>query len=200
MKNLSCKISSLFTKLSVILLTVMIGMAAFPANGAEAAEPKINVKAKTLFVGGSSVRPEYKATYTLKLKNKPKKYSVSWKSADESIATVKWMKSGKAELTAVGAGKTVVTAYLHDKVNGKDYELKVNVTIKRNCADLVINPNHLEDMNVGDFTVIEAKMLDADGNEAVHGKDVTDFIKWYSENPEIVEIDSYGRIDRKSVV
>lgn len=198
MKKIFEKISEKSFRLEAVILATIIFILMMMPGTARAAEPKVNVKAKVLFVGGSSVRPEYGESYILKLKNKPKKYSVSWKSDDEGIATVKWMKSGKAELKAVGVGKTVVTASLHDKVTGKDYSLKVNVTIKKNCADVSLTPAVIEEMNVGDSVDLKGMMVDAEGREVVRGEDVTDFIKWYSENPEIVSVDSYGRITAMS--
>lgn len=180
-------------KLLIMALAVICAVGiAFPASTKAAGELKLNSKYKTIFVNGSKVRPEYTDSYILKLKNKPKKYSVKWTSEDESIATVEWMKSGKATVKAVGIGITNVTAQVHDKVTGQDYTLSCRITVKKNCTQVAIVPEVLGDINVGESIQLDGKMFDENGKIVTNGVEVTDSLKWISDNPEVATVDENG--------
>ena len=178
--------------IAVCLSIVFIGM--FANVESEAAALKLNTLRKTIFVNGSSVRPEYTDTYILKLKNKPKRYSVSWKSADESVATVEWMKSGKATVKAVGIGKCVISAYVHDKISGIDYILQSEITVKKNCSSVSIVPSSLADINVGEKVRLEGLMYDENNIQVTHDVEVTDFTKWVSDDPSVATVDEFGNV------
>ncbi len=92
-----------------VLLVAILTMSGFITN-ASAATIKLNKSKKTIYVGD---------TLKLKLKNAPSVAKITWKSSDESIATVN--DSGK--VTAVKKGKTTITA----TYKKKDYKCKVTV-------------------------------------------------------------------------
>ena len=61
----------------IVIATVLSVVGIAPDQAEAAANPKINVSSKIIYVGGSSVRPSYGDTYTYYIKNRPKKYSVT---------------------------------------------------------------------------------------------------------------------------
>lgn len=100
--------------MALLLMAVMVaGMLVVPGGNAQAAKKKkvqLNKKTVTLEVGKK---------VTLKLKNAPKKKTITWSSNEKKIASV----SKRGVVTAKKVGKANITA----KVNGKKYVCKVTV-------------------------------------------------------------------------
>lgn len=96
-------------------------------------------------------------------------YSIEWSSADSAIATVE-----NGEVTAVGAGITIITA----KVG--DIEATCEVTVSVSLQSLALNQESIS-LAKGDFTKVSVKLLPEDVTE-----DVT--LTWSSSDENIVTV------------
>lgn len=179
---------------AVILALVMLVSAIGPVKVSAAELPKLNVASKTLYVGGSTVKSSLKQTYTLKLKNKPAKYAIAWKSSDEDIVKVTKLKAGKATIEAVDIGKATVTATVKDKVNNKWYSFDVIVTVKKNCAAVAVSPSSVARLEIGDTIQLTGTMYNANATKAVKGVDVTDYMHWVSDDKSVATVDDNGLV------
>lgn len=168
---------------------------------AEAADCKMNVSSRTIYVGGSKVMSKSstysKGTYTLKLKNKAKRYSVSWSSSDESVATIEKLSYGKCKVTAVAPGTATITADYLDKVTKTMRSITAKITVKANCAAVDIVPASVSELEIGDTTQLKGVMYNAAGGEVTHGVDVTDTVCWESSNPNVATVSSTGLVTAK---
>lgn len=183
--------------LAVVMMLVLIAgtVSTLPAKAATA-EPKLNYSSKTVYVDGSKVRKAFaKGSFTLKVKNKPAKYSVTWSSDDESVAKVDKLKSGKATVTAVKPGTATVTARVVNSKTKEVYKLKCKVTVKKNAAAVSITPASVDKMVVDDSLDLTATMYNKNATVAEAGKDVTDYVLWKSSNPDVATVTTDGTVD-----
>lgn len=185
----------LIKRVGSILLALVLIASSFGTFEAEAAaaKPKINVQSKTIFVDGSSVRPAYGSTYIYHIKNRPKKYSVTWSSEDESIAKVEKLAYSKAQVTAVAAGTTTITADFIDKVTSTKYTLTTKIIVKKNAAALAVTPATIPELDKGDTTQLTATMYNKDASVCEKGE-VTDTVKWMSDNEKVATVSSTGLV------
>ncbi len=184
--------------LSVMFAIVLCVGLLTPLNRAQAAAaPKLNKASRTLFVGGSKVAAStYKGTYTLKIKNKTKKYSAQWSSSDTTVAKVTKLKAGRAKVTAVSAGKATITCKFTDKVTGKSYTLTSKFTIKNNASKVAIGKNGLPDTwNVGTKIKLSSLMYDENNKASKRGETVTDYINWVSSDTKVATVTKDGTIE-----
>ncbi|MCR5520282.1 MAG: Ig-like domain-containing protein [Lachnospiraceae bacterium] len=185
-------------KKTIAIITVIataIAVIGFMPGKAEAAtgKPKINVSSKVIYVGGSSVRPAYGETYTYHIKNRPKKYSVTWSSSDENVAKIEKLEYSKAKVTAVSAGKATITADFIDKVSSTKYTLTTIVTVKKNAAAITISPATIPVLEKGQTYPLTAKLYNKDASEAAAGE-ITDTIRWISSDTDVATVDNSGQI------
>ncbi len=184
--------------LSVIFAIILCVGLLTPLNRAQAAAaPKLNKASRTLFVGGSKVAAStYKGTYTLKIKNKTKKYSAQWSSSDTTVAKVTKLKAGRAKVTAVSAGKATITCKFTDKVTGKSYTLTSKFTIRNNASKVAIGKNGLPDTwNVGTKIKLSSLMYDENNKASKRGETVTDYINWVSSDTKVATVTKDGTIE-----
>ncbi|MCR5830015.1 MAG: Ig-like domain-containing protein [Lachnospiraceae bacterium] len=174
----------------IALLISVIGFLPVQAQ-ATTAKPKINVSSKVIYVGGSSVRPAYGETYTFYIKNRPKKYSVTWSSSDEKVAKIEKLEYSKAKVTAVSAGKATITADFIDKVSSTKYTLTTVVTVKKNAAAISISPTVIPKLDKGETISLSATLYNKDASEAKAGE-ITDFIRWTSSNTSAATVTNAG--------
>ena len=178
-----------------VLMLVLSLIPAQNAGAAESAAPKLNVSARTVYVGGSTVRTgNYaKGTYVLKVKNKPKKYTCTWENENDDVISVTAEKYAKATVTALKPGTSKVTAKFTDKTTKKTSTLTCTITVKKNCSAVQISGIPDEPMVIGDTLALSATMYDAAAKEAVSGS-VTDIVKWKSSSKKTATVDQDGRI------
>ncbi len=176
----------------IAAVAFVIGFAPEKSEAASA-KPKINVSSKVIYVGGSSVRPSYGETYTFYIKNRPKKYSVTWSSSDESVAKIEKLKYSKAQVTAVAAGKATITADFIDKVTSTKYTLTTVVTVKKNAAAVSISPQTIPKIDKGETISLSATLYNKDASEAKTGE-ITDTVKWLSSDPNVATVNSSGLV------
>ena len=177
----------------IVIATVLSVVGIAPEQAEAAANPKINVSSKIIYVGGSSVRPSYGDTYTFYIKNRPKKYSVTWSSSDEKVAKIEKLQYSKAKVTAVSAGKATITADFIDKVTSTKYTLTTTVTVKKNAAAVSIAPATIPRLDKGETISLSATLYNKDASEAKSGE-VTDTVKWISSDPSIATVNSSGLV------
>lgn len=184
----------LIKKIGFAVLALILILSVFECMPVSAAaKPKINVQSKTIFVDGSSVRPKFKSTYTYYIKNRPKKYSVTWSSADESIAKVEKLAYSKAQVTAVGVGTTTITADFVDKVTSTKYSLTTKVTVKKNCAAVAVTPATIPELDKDDTIQLTATMYNKDAS-VCEKDEVTDVVQWTSDNTKVATVSSTGLV------
>ena len=113
-------------------------------------------------------------TITLRVKNDPENSSqvVTWKSDDESVATIKDNKDGSCIVTVKRLGKSVITASATDG-SGVTAKTTVNVTIT--AADIIIKGSH--SVRKGKSIQLTAQVEPA----SVANASVT----WTSSNPKV---------------
>lgn len=169
----------------------VIGIA--PEQAKAAAKPKINVSSKVIYVGGSSVRPAYGETYTFHIKNRPKKYSVTWSSSNEAVAKIEKLQYSKAKVTAVSAGKATITADFIDKVSSTKYTLTTTVTVKKNAAAVSVSPQTIPRLDKGQTISLSATLYNKDASEAKAGE-ITDTVKWTSSDPNVATVNASGLV------
>jgi len=104
--------------------------------------------------------------------------SITWSSADESIAVVD--KTGK--VTAVKGGRTKITA---KTVNGKTAVCSVTVRIPATKVTLDLNNQPEIEIEKGSSLSLSASLEPAD---------TTDGIKWTTSDSKIITVDSSGKI------
>ena len=188
----------LFKALAIVLMLVMTVSLAQPlASEAAAKKPKLNCTKKTIYVGGSSVYKKYgKGSITLKVKNRPSKYSVTWTTDDPEIASIETLGKYRAIVTAELPGTAVITAEVVDKSKTPNtkYTLTCKVTIKANCAAVDIDETGIEPIEVGKSVKLSATMYDKSGHELHSGYDVTDTIKWMSSDPKVADVTTNGLV------
>ena len=177
----------------IVIATVLSFLGIAPEQAEAAAKPKINVSSKIIYVGGSSVRPAYGDTYTFYIKNRPKKYSVTWSSSDEKVAKIEKLQYSKAKVTAVAAGKATITADFIDKVSSTKYTLTTTVTVKKNAAAVSISPATVPKLDKGETISLSATMYNKDASEAKSGE-VTDTVRWLSSDTSIATVNSSGLV------
>ena len=178
---------------AAVVAAVISAVGIAPEQAQAAAKPKINVSSKIIYVGGSSVRPSYGDTYTFYIKNRPKKYSVTWSSSDESVARIEKLNYSKAQVTAVSAGKATITADFIDKVSSTKYTLTTAVTVKKNAAAVSIAPQTIPRLDKGQTISLSATLYNKDASEAKAGE-ITDTVKWQSSDPSVATINSSGLV------
>ncbi len=175
-----------------IVATVVAVMGIMPEKAQAATQkPKINVSSKVIYVGGSSVRPAYGETYTFYIKNRPKKYSVTWSSSNESVARIEKLEYSKAKVTAVSAGKATITADFIDKVSSTKYTLTTEVTVKKNAAAIAITPAVIPQLDKGETISLSAKLYNKDASEAKDGE-ITDSVRWISSSTAVATVTNSG--------
>lgn len=178
------------TLMFVLMLALIIPAFAGTTEAQAASAPKFKVSKRTIYVGGSSVRSSYKSgKYTLKIANKPKKYSISdVKSSNEDAVTVKYLGSGKFELVAVGVGKSTISANIYDKKNEVLKSLTCTVTTKKNAAAITVTPAAPAELKPGETVSLKAVTYDIKGANG----DCTDYVKWKSSNEAVAKVSSSG--------
>lgn len=176
--------------LAVVFAFIMIAGLLSPLAEAKAAtSPKINYTSKTIFVGGSKVN-SYKGTVSLKITNRPAKWSITWSSSNENVATVKYgTKKYFGKVTAVAPGTATITAKVTDKKTKKTTELSCKVTVKKNASkvEIVGKDKIPESFDIGHgIEKLTARKYDEKGNEG--SKYVTDYIAWKSSNTSVAKV------------
>lgn len=127
MKNNTCK------RFVAAAMAAMLAVTAVPAPNVQAAAktPKLSVTKKNMTEGQS---------FTLKVKNKPAKATLTWKSSNKKVATV----TKKGVVKAVKKGKATVSVKV--KVKGKKTKtLKCVVTVKAKASQTVSTQKALND-------------------------------------------------------
>ena len=115
-------------KVSAVALSAVLAGSLLPVNtmrvSAATAAKKLTVKAstKTLYVGGPAKKKSVKLKVSVKPSGASKK--VSFQSSNEKVAKV----STKGKVTAVKAGKTVITVTSN---SNKKIKKKINITVKK---------------------------------------------------------------------
>jgi hypothetical protein len=139
--------------------TIVIAEAAVKA-------PSLKDKSITLYTGYD--------TYKVEIKNLSKSATVSYKSDRSKVATV--TKNGTIKPIAKGSANITVTV----KQNGKTYNLKLEVKVKKPSVTFSKSTNYL---NVSDTFQYTAK---------VNGMD--DEVKWSTSDSSIASINSKGKV------
>ncbi|MCR4720509.1 MAG: Ig-like domain-containing protein [Lachnospiraceae bacterium] len=177
-----------------VIVTMIAAIGFMPEQSkAATAKPKINVSSKVIYVGGSSVRPAYGETYTFYIKNRPKKYSVTWSSSDENVAKIEKLEYSKAAVTAVSAGKATITADFIDRITSTKYTLTTTVTVKKNAAAITISPSTIPKIDKGETISLSATLYNKDASEAKKGE-ITDTVRWISSDTSIATVTNAGLV------
>ncbi|MCR5321969.1 MAG: Ig-like domain-containing protein [Lachnospiraceae bacterium] len=182
-------------KVFAVLLAIALICSAIPVAKTDAATlPKLNAQTRLIYVGGSSVQSGTlaKGYYTLKVKNKAKKYSCSWSTDNAEVVKVEKKKGGKAKITALNPGTAVVTANYVDKVTDTRYALTCTVTVVKNCAALAISGYNGAPVKVGTKIQLDAILYDNAGKELENGKQAKEFVKWATDNSKVAEVSDTG--------
>ncbi|MCR5684999.1 MAG: Ig-like domain-containing protein [Lachnospiraceae bacterium] len=182
-------------RITAVCMALMLLLALIPAQETKAATPKMNYSERTVYVGGSTVRTgNYaKGSYTLKVKDKPSKYSCTWENDNEDVVTVIKKSGGKAEVKALKVGTATVTANVVDKKTKETYTLTCKITTKKNCGALLIEGEPDEAMEIDDTLSLVASMYDTAGKKMEPGA-VTDIVKWASDNKKVATVDENGKV------
>lgn len=182
-------------KVFAILLAIALICSAIPASKADAASlPKLNAQTRLIYVGGSSVQSGTmsKGYYTLKLKNKAKKYSCTWSTDAPDVVSVEKKKGGKAKITALNPGTAVVTANYIDKVTDTRYALSCTVTVVKNCSAIAVTGYNGAPVKTGAKIQLGASLYDNTGKELKNGTDAKEYIKWVTADPKIADVSQTG--------
>lgn len=105
-----------FRRMAIFLVLLLLFMMAAGKENVQAADPKVTVTKKTLYVG-------YKS-YQIQFKNLAKTAKVTYKTSNKKVATV----SAKGVIKPVAKGSATVTVTM--KQGGKTYTGKIAVTVK----------------------------------------------------------------------
>ena len=119
-------------------------------------------------------------------------YSISWRSEDESTASI----TGDGLLTAVAEGTTTIEAMASIKGNGKGREsapgqIKKTATITvdpAQVASVEVSPGSAT-VTVGNGVHLSATVKDADGNTLENR-----YVNWGSTNASVAEVDPDGLV------
>lgn len=182
-------------KAFAILLAIALICSVIPASNADAASlPKLNAQTRLIYAGGSSVQKGTlsKGYYTLKIKNKAKKYSCTWSTDAPEVVTVEKKKGGKARVTAVNPGTATVTANYIDKTTDTRYELTCTVTVIKNVAAINITGYNGAPVKTGTKIQLDATLYDEAGKELKNNKDAKEYVKWLTADPKIAEVSQTG--------
>jgi trimeric autotransporter adhesin len=160
-----------------MLLPWLVQCTASPTDSAPAVET-ITLTPPTVSVReGSSVTLSARATT---VDGQPATgQTIFWSSSTPSVATV----SRTGVVTALSAGETRVAA----SAGGRSATVPITVT-PRTVATVLLTPAALS-LQVGGFTTLAARTVDADGAELV-GRTVT----WTSSNSAVASVNAQGRV------
>ncbi|MBR0533774.1 MAG: Ig-like domain-containing protein [Bacteroidales bacterium] len=157
------------------------------ADGNKTATCEVTVTAKTIAVTGVSLDKNTLslvegASETLSATVAPENATnkaVSWKSSDETVATV-----ADGKVTAVKAGKATITVTTAD--GGKTADCEVTVSAKViEVESITVVPDVIE-MTEGETAQLEAVISPADASSPV--------ISWMSTNKEVATVDNAGLV------
>lgn len=174
--------------------TLLIGLVTpGAASAATTPSPKLNVKTRIIYAGGSTVLgDDYSSdVYRLVVKNRPAKYSCSWTSSNENVATVEWVKYGKCDVTAHAPGTCTVTCDFLDKVSFTRYSLSAKIVVKKSAAAITLSVPRKDALEEGDTMTITPSFFFADGSAA---DAMTDDIRWMSSNENVATVDGAGNV------
>ena len=174
---------SIFKKIAFVLALAMV-VTAFPAQTAGAAAKGPQLKAhRVLYLGGDATETYGEKAYATVWNFKEDGYTVKFESRDPEIATV---GAGKGMVTAVSVGTTIVTATFSKK-GERDIVKECKVEVKKNAAAVSLDEaseKALAELTVGSTVTLKAVAADGDG-----GNDATDFIKFKSDDENVVAVD-----------
>ena len=174
---------SIFKKIAFVLALAMV-VTAFPAQTAGAAAKGPQLKAhRVLYLGGDATETYGEKAYATVWNFKEDGYTVKFESRDPEIATV---GAGKGMVTAVSVGTTIVTATFSKK-GERDIVKECKVEVKKNAAAVSLDEaseKALAELTVGSTVTLKAVAADGDG-----GNDATDFIKFKSDDENVVTVD-----------
>ena len=151
------------SKLSIMTLMMILAVGMMSEAEVEAA-PKLNKKKVTIAVG---------KTYTLKTSGTNRK--ATWKTNKKSVARISKKKRNQVRITAVKAGKAVVSA----KIGKKTYK----------CTVTVVNPKISK--KTLNLTTGQSSTLKVTGG--------TGAIKWKSSNTAVATVSTSGRVTARKV-
>ena len=161
--------------LCLVLVAALVVPMAFDLSSASAAtKPTLNTTSKTLTGVGT--------TYILKVKNQPKKTTLTWSSSQPKVANV----NGLGQVTAVGKGTTTVTCLI--TYTDKTYiKLTSKITVKVPATAVKINNaklvNNAQQMVVGESY---------DFNRTLTPKTSSDKTYWVIADEDIATVNSSG--------
>ncbi len=148
-------------KIIAALLALVLILTGFNMD-VSAASVKLNKKKKTIYVGD---------TFKMKLKGTKSGAKITWKSSDDSIATV----NDAGKVTAVKKGKATITA----TYKKKDYK----------CAITVKDKNPLSSTKQGDIITFGKYEQD---NDPDNGKEPIEWIVLSSDGKELFVLSKYA--------
>lgn len=189
-----------FKKIMVMALAVlMVGLIAGSVDSEAATGPKLSKTSKTIYVGGSSVDPDYsEGSYVFTVKNLPADYTVTWNTSNKRIATVAPKSDSakyKGRVTAVGVGTATITATVIDKTKTPNvaYTLSARVTVRKNCSALAVVGAPASGLEVGRTVQLTGVMYNNKGDVADEDE-LTDIVMWESSDTTVATVSSRGLV------
>lgn len=142
-----------------------------------------------LSLSASTKTLEIGKTYTIRTTVTPDSEgaNITWTSSNPSVAEV----DSNGTVTAIKAGTATITATLHDKVKDKTATCKVTVkepsttpaTVKATSIDLPST-----------YSIKKGEGTSWKLTATVKPSNTTDTVKWSSDSPEILKVDSKGNL------
>lgn len=123
-------------------------------------------------------------TFTVSVIPAEASQTVMWTSTNPNVASV---NENTGLVTALTAGETMITA---ETTDGSNLEVSTNVTVEIAITGISVAPSEVT-LIVGGIADLEASVQPPNVTNPV--------VTWTSNNPEIVEVDSNGRIAGVSV-
>lgn len=176
MKKLCRKVSAV--ALSAVLAGSLLPVNTMRASAATAAK-KLTVKAstKTLYVGGPAKKKSVKLKVSVKPSGASKK--VSFQSSNKKVAKV----STKGKVTAVKAGKTVITVTSN---SNKKIKKKINITVKNYSLGFASKTVTIHLSGTSDTTAQKLTLYGAKGA-----------VSYASSNEDVATVDQNGKVTAK---
>lgn len=172
---------------------LIVGACGTCSVSAATPSPKLNVKTRIIYVGGSNLPEEDYSSdvYRLVVKNRPAKYSCSWTSSNENVATAEWVKYGKCDVTAHAPGTCTVTCDFLDKVSLTRYSLSAKIVVRKSAEAIALSGYTDEALDEGETMKLTPSFFFADGSAA---DSMTDSIRWMSSDEKVAAVDGNGTV------